>query len=65
MVLVTFGVAFPTIQTLQALLGPPLAPLPAPARGAVVGLAMVLFMTYVAMPFVTRRLAAWLYPKQP
>jgi antibiotic biosynthesis monooxygenase (ABM) superfamily enzyme len=62
MAAVTFAVAFPTIQTLQAVLGPPLAPLPAPLRGAVVGLAMVLFMTYVAMPFVTRRLAGWLYP---
>jgi len=65
MAVVTFGVAFPTIQTLQAVLGPRLAPLPGPVRGAVVGLAMVLFMTYVAMPFVTRRLAGWLYPQRP
>jgi antibiotic biosynthesis monooxygenase (ABM) superfamily enzyme len=64
MVVVSFGVAFPTIQTLQALLGPWLVPLPVPARGAVVGLAMVLFMTYVAMPFVTRRLSGWLYAKR-
>ncbi len=64
MAVVTFGVAFPTIQTLQTLLLPLLDPLPVLARGAVLGLAMVLFLTYVAMPFVTRRLSAWLYPKR-
>jgi len=63
MVVVTFAVAFPTIQTLQAVLGRVLASLPVLARGALVGLSMVLFMTYVAMPLVTRRLAFWLYPK--
>lgn len=62
MVAVSFGVAFPTMQALQLTLGPWLTPLPAPARGAVLGLGMVLFMTYVAMPAVTRRLAGWLYP---
>jgi antibiotic biosynthesis monooxygenase (ABM) superfamily enzyme len=62
MAVVSFGVAFPTIQTLQVLLSPALAPLPSPVRGAIVGLAMVLFMTYIAMPFVTRRLSTWLYP---
>lgn len=61
MVIVTFGVAFPTIQTLQALLLPRLDALPGLARGAILGMTMVLFMTYVAMPFVTRRLSGWLY----
>jgi hypothetical protein len=61
MVLVSFSVAFPTIQVLQALVTPRLSALPELARGAVVGFLMVLFMTYVAMPFVTRRLAGWLY----
>ena len=64
MVIVTFGVAFPTIQALQTFLVPRLDAVPAALRGAVVGLAMVLFMTYVAMPFVTRRLAGWLYPER-
>lgn len=62
MVVVSFGVAFPTMQALQWGLGPRLTALPGPARGAVLGLGMVLFMTYVAMPAVTRRLAGWLYP---
>jgi antibiotic biosynthesis monooxygenase (ABM) superfamily enzyme len=62
MVAVSFGVAFPTMQALQAVLGPRLTALPGPVRGAVLGLAMVLFMTYVAMPAVTRHLAGWLYP---
>ncbi len=65
MVVVTFAVAFPTMQALQLALGPLLHPLPGVVRGAVQGLAMVLFMTYVAMPAVTRRLAAWLYPQRP
>lgn len=63
MVVVSFGVAFPTMQGLQVALGPSLTPLPGPVRGAVLGLAMVVFMTYVAMPAVTRRLANWLYPQ--
>ena len=50
------------MQALQAVLGPRLTALPGPVRGAVLGLAMVLFMTYVAMPAVTRHLAGWLYP---
>jgi antibiotic biosynthesis monooxygenase (ABM) superfamily enzyme len=62
MAIVSFAVAFPTMQSLQWLLGPSLVSLPAVLRGAVLGLLMVLFMTYVAMPAVTRRLAAWLYP---
>ena len=54
-------VAFPTIQVLGALLGPWLSWLPALLRGAVLGAAMILFMTYLAMPRATRLCARWLY----
>jgi uncharacterized protein len=62
MACVSWLVAFPTIQILSATLGAWLSPLPAVVRGATVGAAMIVFMTYAAMPFVTRRLAGWLYP---
>jgi antibiotic biosynthesis monooxygenase (ABM) superfamily enzyme len=63
MAVVSWLVAYPLIQGLNASLGPWLAPLPPVLRGAVLGLAMIVVMTYVAMPVVTRALARWLYPK--
>lgn len=64
MALVSWMVAFPTIQALNATLGKWLSPLPSLARGALVGASMVLVMTYVAMPWATRALAKWLYPSR-
>ncbi len=64
MVAVTWSVAFPTLQILNATVGTTLAPLPALLRGAIVGLSLVLFMTYVGMPLATRTLANWLFPPQ-
>jgi uncharacterized protein len=59
MVVVTWCVAFPLIQVFSNTVGElPIHPL---VRGGVVGLAMVLTMTYVAMPNVTRLLRRWLY----
>ena len=65
MALVSWLVAFPLIQGLNVSLGSWLPPLPAALRGALSGLAMIVIMTYVAMPAVTRALARWLYPKEP
>ena len=62
MAFVSWLVAFPLIQLLQATLGQWLAPLPALLRGALVGAAMIVAMTYVAMPLVTRALARFLRP---
>lgn len=62
MVIVTFSVAFPIIQVLTATLAEWLSPLPRLVRGAFVGLAMVLLMTYAAMPLATRLFRKWLYP---
>jgi antibiotic biosynthesis monooxygenase (ABM) superfamily enzyme len=63
MAIVSWLVAFPLIQALNASLGLWLAPLPALVRVAVSGLAMIVIMTYVAMPLLTRALARWLYPR--
>lgn len=63
MAIVSFLVAFPTLQLLTATLGEWLSPLPTLARGAAVGLGMIVTMTYGAMPLATRAAASWLYPK--
>ena len=65
MALVSWLVAFPLIQGLNASLGAWLTSLPAPLRGAAVGLALIALMTFVAMPLVSRALASWLYPRRP
>lgn len=67
MAIVTWCVAFPLIQLLSSTLGSALADAGVPAlpRGAIFGLAMVVIMTYLAMPFVTKALRGWLYPPPP
>jgi len=65
MVVVTWAVAFPLIQILSGTLGRALVDLPQLVAGALVGAAMVLTMTYAAMPFVTKALRRWLYPPPP
>jgi hypothetical protein len=62
MVVVTFAVAYPLIQIFNATVGAQLAFLHPLARGAVMGLCLVLTMTYAAMPFATRLFKGWLYP---
>jgi antibiotic biosynthesis monooxygenase (ABM) superfamily enzyme len=62
MAIVSWAVAFPLIQALNLTLGGWLRPLPALLRGALSGVAMILIMTYAAMPAITRALAWWLYP---
>jgi antibiotic biosynthesis monooxygenase (ABM) superfamily enzyme len=61
MALVTWLVAFPLIQALSALLGPLLAGAPPLVRSAAIGGAMVLTMTYAAMPLATRALRRFLF----
>jgi hypothetical protein len=66
MVVVTWCVAFPLIQLISASFAVALPDsVPALVRGGLLGLAMVLCMTYLAMPFVTRALRKWLYPPEP
>jgi len=59
MVVVSWSVAFPLIQIFARTIGT--VDLPPLLRGALVGLAMVLTMTYAAMPWATRMLRGWLY----
>ncbi len=61
----TWAVAFPLIQILSSTLGSALGGVHPLARGALIGLAMVLCMTYAAMPFATKALRRWLYPPPP
>jgi antibiotic biosynthesis monooxygenase (ABM) superfamily enzyme len=65
MALVTWCVAFPTIQILTYAVVPLLAPLPRIVGGAILGAGMVLSMTYVLMPLATRVFARFLYPSRP
>jgi uncharacterized protein len=60
MAVVTWLVAFPLIQGLQAAVGPLLDAWPSVLRGAVVGAMMVAIMTWWAMPAVTKTLRRWL-----
>ncbi len=64
MALVSWLVAFPLIEGLNASLGRWLASSPAVVRGAAVGLALILLMTYGAMPLASRALASWLYSRR-
>jgi uncharacterized protein len=57
MTIVSWRMAFQTIQILTLILGPLLRDLPALLRGAILGAMMVFVMTYGAMPFVTCALA--------
>jgi antibiotic biosynthesis monooxygenase (ABM) superfamily enzyme len=62
MAFVSWFVAFPLMQGLNATLGGWLHAVPPVLRGATTGFALVFLMTYVAMPAVTRALSPWLYP---
>ncbi|GIH97653.1 hypothetical protein ACFFMN_43170 [Planobispora siamensis] len=57
--LTVFGI-YPVIIALAALTEPVLGHLPAPLRLAVVIPVAVAVMTWLVMPFLTRRCAAWL-----
>jgi len=60
MAVVTWLVAFPTIQCLQTAFSGPLTNWHPLARGALLGALMVITMTWLAMPAATRALRRWL-----
>ena len=62
MAFVTWAAIYPLITLILALLGPWLLTLPLPLRTLVLTAVLVPAMTYLVMPWVTRRLRPWLYP---
>lgn len=62
MALVTLCVIYPLATALGAALAPVLSPLPAPLRSLVTSATLVVLMTYVVMPRVTRLFRFFLYP---
>ena len=63
MALITWLAIFPLISGINALFGPFLNPLPMLLRSLILTLVLVLLMTYVVMPRMTKLFAPWLYPK--
>jgi uncharacterized protein len=63
MVFITWLVIFPLVNIIPPFLSHLLSPLPPLLRGAMGALFMVLLMTYVVMPRMTKLFARWLYPK--
>ncbi len=63
MAFVTLLAIYPLSLALPALLAPALTPVPALLRSLVVSVLLILLMTYVVMPRMTRLFARWLYPQ--
>lgn len=66
MAVVTLTTLFPLIQLANLTIAPLLALLPLPLllRSLIITAILVLLMTYVAMPRMTRLFSKWLYPKK-
>jgi antibiotic biosynthesis monooxygenase (ABM) superfamily enzyme len=62
MVIVTLLAIYPLSTLLSSLLTPSLGFLPFLVRGLPVSIVLVLLMTYVVMPVMTRLFARWLFP---
>lgn len=63
MALSTWAGVYLLLVLIFNLLGKPLGTLPMMLRFFIVSLVVVLLMTYLVMPLITRLLAKWLYPK--
>jgi len=63
MATITLLAIYPLSLALPAALAPLLEPVPPLLRGLLISALLVLLMTYVVMPRVTRLFAAWLYPR--
>src|SRR5262249_39108100 len=62
MAAVTVLAIYPLSLAVPAALAPALSVIPAIGRGLLVSVLLVLLMTYVVMPRMTRLFAGWLYP---
>ena len=65
MVAVTMLGLYPLVMLVQLTLGPQLASWPLPLRTLVSAVLLVVLMTYLAMPLLTRLFARWLYGAPP
>jgi len=67
MATVTLLALFPSIQIANLTLAPllELLPLPLLVRSLIITAILVLLMTYVLMPRMTKLFSRWLYPKRP
>jgi antibiotic biosynthesis monooxygenase (ABM) superfamily enzyme len=57
--------AYPTVLALHVILLPILNRVPYPLGALIASVCLVLLLTYVVMPTVTRVFHGWLYPKAP
>lgn len=66
MAVITLLTLFPLIQLANVTLEPllELLPLPLLLRSLIITAILVLLMTYVAMPRMTKLFSGWLYPKK-
>jgi len=65
MAALTWLAIYPLVTTLLYLLGPHLEALPLWGRTLVLTGCMVPVMSYVVMPWLTRRFRRWLFPSEP
>lgn len=63
MAVVSWVAAFPLVQLMTGFLLPRLEFLPPIAKGLVMSVMMIVLMTYVVMPRLTKLFAPWLYPR--
>lgn len=62
MAVATFAGVYPTVMVLSLTLGPLAGQLPFLFRHAVLNLCVVMMLTWLVMPFLTRILRNWLHP---
>jgi uncharacterized protein len=62
MAMVSWLAAFPLVQLLTGVILPRLDFMPVFAKGFVMSVTMIVMMTYVVMPQLTKLLSSWLYP---
>lgn len=65
MALITWSAIFPLIVLINALFAPLLNQLPSITRSLVLTITLVLLMTYLLMPMMTKIFERWLYPQKP
>jgi uncharacterized protein len=65
MALITWLAIFPLIVVINLLFGNILGQLPMLLRSLIISATLVLLMTYVVMPRMTRLFTSWLYPSTP